>query len=596
MGTSFTIDTPIRLAHYGITSVVSLIDHRMIEQVREHYCTKYNIPFVEIPEAEEDCKARRVTAYLNMMSDIVDRQFADVVASPFQPGSEITKYFELLPSSSPLRERYQAMLSATGEERIRMENSLRADMRPGDIDGNIMTKVDSATYAKGGEPLPQQFNDAHASLRGFAMSKLSSSLVFSAGMNPRLYGYIAQFNDFFPSESGEFKKKIILKVSDYRSALIQGKFLAKKGLWVSEFRIESGLNCGGHAFASDGYLLGPIMQEFHDNRAALAAELFDVLAPALRAAERPVPASIPNQRLTVQGGVGTEEEQDFLFERYGVDSVGWGTPFLLCPEAVCIDTETMNILVDAKEEDLYLSKISPLGVPFNSVKGNTAELELRARIAAGKPGAACLKKHLISTTEFTAKPICTASIQFQRHKLDEWKELEIPADEKAKSFNAITQKTCLCVGLGNAALKAHGLEMYKGSQGVAVCPGPNMAYYNKVVTLREMVDHIYGRTNIIERTDRPNFFVKELGLYVAYLRGAINDCGATISDNQRKYFESFRTNLLNGIEYYRTVVPSVDSHFVADRENILRELDSYTEELRGILPAVQPVVGILISV
>jgi hypothetical protein len=152
------------------------------------------------------------------------------------------------------------------------------------------------------------------------------------------------------------------------------------------------------------------------------------------------------------------------------------------------------------------------------------------------------------------------------------------------------------VGLGNAALKAHGLEMYKGSQGVAVCPGPNMAYYNKVVTLREMVDHIYGRTNIIERTDRPNFFVKELGLYVAYLRGAINDCGATISDNQRKYFESFRTNLLNGIEYYRTVVPSVDSHFVADRGNILRELDSYTEELRGILPAAQPVVGILISV
>ena len=70
---------------------------------------------------------------------------------------------------------------------------------------------------------------------------------FSAGMNPRLYGYIADFDDFYPSRM-ENKKKIVLKVSDYRSAIIQGKFLAKKGLWVSEYRIESGLNCGGHVF------------------------------------------------------------------------------------------------------------------------------------------------------------------------------------------------------------------------------------------------------------------------------------------------------------------------------------------------------------
>ena len=68
-------------------------------------------------------------------------------------------------------------------------------------------------------------------------------------MNPRLYGYIANFKDFFPDVNGKIKKKIVLKVSDYRSAIIQGKFLAKKGLWVSEYRIESGLNCGGHALS-----------------------------------------------------------------------------------------------------------------------------------------------------------------------------------------------------------------------------------------------------------------------------------------------------------------------------------------------------------
>jgi hypothetical protein len=41
------------------------------------------------------------------------------------------------------------------------------------------------------------YNDAHASLRGFANSKLSSSMVLSAGMNPRLYSYIEEFDDFF---------------------------------------------------------------------------------------------------------------------------------------------------------------------------------------------------------------------------------------------------------------------------------------------------------------------------------------------------------------------------------------------------------------
>ena len=85
-------------------------------------------------------------------------------------------------------------------------------------------------------------------------SKLSSSVVFSAGMNPRLYSYLEEFEHFFPNENGELKKKIIIKVSDFRSAMIQEIFL-QKGLWVSEYRIESGLNCGGHAFATDGLLM-----------------------------------------------------------------------------------------------------------------------------------------------------------------------------------------------------------------------------------------------------------------------------------------------------------------------------------------------------
>jgi hypothetical protein len=49
-----------------------------------------------------------------------------------------------------------------------------------------MTKLDKENFDKN-VPLPIEFNDAHAAVRGFANSTVASSLVLSAGMNPRLY-------------------------------------------------------------------------------------------------------------------------------------------------------------------------------------------------------------------------------------------------------------------------------------------------------------------------------------------------------------------------------------------------------------------------
>ena len=96
----------------------------------------------------------------------------------------------------------------------------------GCVDVNIMTKLDKENY-KGDELLPPEFNNAHAALRGFANSDLNSSVILSAGFNPRLYSYIENFKDFYPDVNGNIKKRIILKISDYRSAIIQGKVLAK---------------------------------------------------------------------------------------------------------------------------------------------------------------------------------------------------------------------------------------------------------------------------------------------------------------------------------------------------------------------------------
>lgn len=587
MGTAYTIDTPVKVAHYGITSVMSIIDHKLVEQMRQYYSQQQGIPFTPIKDDEHDARARTITGYLDLVQDIVDKNFEALLQTPFQPGSEITKYFEMLPDSSPLKQEYNRMLTLDGSEKETVQEYLRKSIKPGDIDVNIMTKVDSANYAKNREQLPTEYNDAHASLRGFALSKLNSAVEFSAGMNPRLYGYIATFDDFFPDANGAIKKRIILKVSDYRSALIQGKFLAKKGLWVSEFRIESGLNCGGHAFATDGDLLGPIMQKFKDNRQELVASLFEVYKDALKSAGKFEFTAPPPVKISVQGGVGTQEEHQFLMQYYNVDIVGWGSPFLLVPEAVCIDDYTMEVVRQAKENDLYLSDVSPLGVPFNSVRGSSSESEKLERVQEGKYGFACLKKFLTFNTEFSEKPLCLASKQYQKHKINQLKELNLPEPEYKAALDKITVKQCLCVGLGNGAAIKNDMEMYQGTKGVAICPGPNIAYFDKIVSLREMVDHIYGRINIISRTDRPNFFIKELKMYIDYIAVRIERCAGDVSEQQAKYFELFRTNLEEGIAYYESLFSTIAPFFSDIKEQVFTELNKLKEELEVRCAAAQ---------
>ncbi len=583
MGTGYTVDTPIKLAHYGIDSVISIVDHRLTERMREYHSNLRKIPFEPIHERAEDSRARRITAYLNLVDDIVAQNFKNLKESSFEKESEITKYFDLLPDSSPLRQKYNIMLRTGDEDAAVLGQQLREEITPGAIDVNIMTKLDRVNYAKKNEVLSNEFNDAHAALRGFGNSKLTSSVVFSAGMNPRLYGYAARFNDFYPDESGNLKKKIILKVSDYRSALIQGKFLAKKGLWISEFRIESGLNCGGHAFATDGYLLGPILEEFKTNRNELTDTLYELYASGLERAERTTVSEPPSMRITVQGGVGTSHEHKFLHEYYDVDSVGWGTPFLLVPEIVNIDEKTLGVLCDAQEKDLYLSEVSPLGVPFNTVRGNTAEIEKQQRIDAGKPGASCLKQHLVFNTEFSKNPICTASRVYQKAKIKELESQNLEKKEFKKAVSEVVEKMCLCVGLSNPALISGEMNTHLQSQGVSVCPGPNIAYFSKISSLKEMVDHIYGRIHLMTRKDRPHMFLNELKLYIDYLRSKIDRTPKPLNDSQIKYFDSFQNKLNEGITYYKHIAGSVSAQWddvVSVFQNQLEELE---EELNAIM-------------
>ena len=579
MGLAYTIDSPIRVAKYGISSVISIIDDDLIEKMNAFYSEKFNVPYQEITQKIHDYRAERITSYLNLVDKIVKEKFENFKNELAESKLALENYIAMLPNKSEIKQGLQNLMEE-GKEAVM--NYLDSNLAPGEIDVNIMTKVDKDNFIKD-EQLPTEFNDAHASLRGFANSTLTSSVVLSAGMNPRLYSYFENFDVFFPDENNQLNKKIILKVSDFRSAMIQGNFLAKKGLWVSEYRIESGLNCGGHAFATDGYLLGPILEEFKAKKEQLIASAHDLMVKALTIKGKHIPEQPLELKITVQGGVGTAEEHDFLLEHYEVDSVGWGSPFLLVPEATSVDVATRKLLANAKEEDLYLSHISPLGIPFNTLRGTTNEMLKQKRIQENNAGSSCPKKFLALSKEFGPKGICSASKKFQDLKLE---ELDAKKDtlttamfENAK--NKITEKSCLCVGLANASYLENDMKIKGQAQGVVICPGPNMAYFDQEVSLSNMVQHIYGNASVLTATNRPNMFVKELKMYVDYLKNEIATVSEEITAGQIKKWNLFKHNLEEGIGYYQNLFVSTTAS-MADNAMAQYLLHFYKEEIQDI--------------
>ncbi len=571
MGIGFTIDTPLKVSQYGIDSVISLVDDILLEKLRKMYCEKFEIPYHEISEKIKDFRAKRITSYLNMINDLAEKKFEEIKAATLEKANELKEYFNMLPDTSAIKKEFKSRLGS-GISLPEVANWFKDALSMGSIDVNIMTKVDKDNFLDG-EKLPTECNDAHAALRGFANSNLKSSMILSAGMNPRLYSYIEQFEDFYPNEKGEIKKKIVLKVSDFRSAYIQGKFLAKKGIWISEYRIESGLNCGGHAFASDGFLMGPILAEFKEKKEELIQSVHEILITALQSKNRVIPKDILEIKITAQGGVGTAEEHQFLIDQYEVDSVGWGTPFLLVPEATNVDNATMKKLADAKEKDLYLSNISPLGVPFNSLRGNTKDEEKLKLLAKGRPGSSCPKKFVALNKEFTEKGICTASRQYQHLKIKELDKEDLPEKERQFRFNQIVEKACTCVGLGTSALLAYNLDTKVEGEGVSVCPGPNMAYFSRTMKLKEIIDHIYGRADDIVESKRPNMFVKELNIYIDYLKNKIEEASFSMTKKQEKYLMTFVSNLEEGTNYYKGLFGDLKDKFKELRSSMLNDFD-----------------------
>ena len=328
-------------------------------------------------------------------------------------------------------------------------------------------------------------------------------------------------------------------------------------------------------------MLGPILEEFKEKRQDLVNETFDVYQAALN--EKGIKLkNIPEMKITAQGGVGTSEEHQLLLEEYGLDSVGWGSPFMLVPEACNIEEKSLELLRSGDEDDFYLSDASPLGVHFNNIKGTGQQTEIQRSLEQGKPGFPCTKRFLVFNTEYTDEPICTASKQYLKTKLKEVEASSLSDDAKQKKISTLTQKECLCVGLSNSTYVANGIEPDSKRAGVTICPGPNLAYFKNVVSLKEMVDHIYGKVNLLNGVKRPNLFIKELKMYIEYLEDQLKKVSADQDQKQLGYFRKFKQNLEKGINYYREFFNKHEQKLQEMKEGVFVQLDLFKQKLEHI--------------
>ncbi len=203
-------------------------------------------------------------------------------------------------------------------------------------------------------------------------------------------------------------------------------------------------------------------------------------------------------------------------------------------------------------------------------------------IDKGRPGSVCTKKYVGLNTEFTDKGICTASRQYQRLKIKELDTENLSKEEHQSKYDKIVEKSCICVGLGTSALLAHNVETKSEGEAVAVCPGPNMAYFSKQMSLKDMTNHIYGRSNMLSGNYRPNMFIKELNIYLDYLKKQIEEAQTEMTKKQEKYLQKFAHNLNEGIQYYDGLFNNLKDRFNDTKSNILSELDLSKKRLQTL--------------
>jgi hypothetical protein len=167
-------------------------------------------------------------------------------------------------------------------------------------------------------------------------------------------------------------------------------------------------------------------------------------------------------------------------------------------------------------------------------------------------------------------------------KIKQLKSLDISSGDLEREIRDITAKACLCEDLAAPALLHDDSGPTDRHRAVAVCPGPNLAYFSKIVSLAEMVGHIYGCSETLISPDRPHMFINELRMYIDYFKIEIQKRFDSIAAKDRSYFDTFNENLQAGINYYKSIIPKLIEETEHYREAMWTELYDLETELAGI--------------
>lgn len=148
--------------------------------------------------------------------------------------------------------------------------------------------------------------------------------------------------------------------------------------------------------------------------------------------------------------------------------------------------------------------------------------------------------------------------------------------EKERLEREVTDKACICHDLAGCATAP--LEIDPAAT-PAVCCGPNAAYFKQAATLKDMIDHIYGRARLQLDGSRPHMLLKELSLHIEKLREDLSRQNDAASDKTARTLTECRENLQQGIAHYRALA----GRMAADkRRGFLARLDRLQGELSSL--------------
>ena len=110
MGLAYTIDSPIRVAKYGISSVISIMDDELIEKMNAFYSKKFSLPYQEITQKVHDYRAERITSYLNLVDKIVKEKFENFKTELAESKLALDNFMAMLPNKSEIKTGLQNLM------------------------------------------------------------------------------------------------------------------------------------------------------------------------------------------------------------------------------------------------------------------------------------------------------------------------------------------------------------------------------------------------------------------------------------------------------------------------------------------------------